>query len=151
MAKRNYIKLFRKEENIRDAIWMINQGYAFRFIGKTLGCDRTSVISWRDRMEKEGIVFKKRRKKFITIPDSLYDKRFRGKNKEEPSVIVKIFPELYEKLNPGKNYKEYLSIDIKKRKIRQAANMEKAKIVIGKLQEKRKEEGIVEICNLWNS
>jgi len=128
-----YTKLFRKKDNIKRAIFLINRGYKPGRIARILNCDRTSILAFRKRMVKNGIhlrEFDRRPIKIENVPEYV------NPNK------LKYLPE---EVNEGKgSYSEYLSNYKPKVEKIEKSNIEKAKRVIRKVREKRIKDGLDE-------
>ena len=133
---RHYVKLFRNIYNIDIAIKLLNEGYTYRFVAEKLGCDRSSVVSFRQRQEGLGVVFKE-----FKVRNPGAQERFEPIPQFVRKPVVERFPP--EKLNPGKDsYKDYLEIG--KLQIREAEEerMRKARETIAEVRAMRIRDGI---------
>jgi hypothetical protein len=99
--KKPYIRLFNIEENCQKAVMLINAGYTPGAIGKILDCDRTSIIAFQERQEKQGMKF---------IKPKGHKKQLKRKKEEEPvrKTYIDRSIKYDEKINTGKSYAEYL-------------------------------------------
>lgn len=82
--KVGFLKLFRKEENVNKAIYLLKLGYSYTRIGKVLGCDRTSVIYFHKKKIKEGILKENKPKKCVKKKRNYksYLKEYKEKTKQ---------------------------------------------------------------------
>lgn len=127
--KRGFVKLFSIEENVEKAIFLINAGKTYKVIGQILGCDKSSVIAFHQRKINEGFKFKDFRGKKAKLRKKLVEEG--GFNDENE-----------EKINPGRDYSDYLAEYIAKRNVLQAKLMKKARKTIEKVEKMRVEYGI---------
>jgi hypothetical protein len=132
--KVTFTKLFNSKVNVDKAISMINDGYSNYRIAKYFNCDKSSIIAFRRRKEKEGIKFKKKRVFTLTI---------------DLSARPIFYPPRDEIINEGKSYAEYLSSYIKKRDKLHAKLMKKAKVTIDQVRKKRIKDG-TDDDDIWN-
>ena len=135
--RRHYVRLFSNIYNVDLAIRLLNLGYTPGFVAEKLHCDRSSVISFQERKEKEGVYFKKFRHRRGTekVP----------KKGEPPLIIIPMKKKDVEKINPGKDgYSDYLKQYNAEIKALQDERMDHARRVIQELREKKREEGYVE-------
>jgi hypothetical protein len=121
-------RLFKIKDTSDLAIQLIKYGLTYGTIGKILGCDRTSVVSFHNRKIKEGIFPK-------------------GQVKISPTIIVggsiAIDSLPRENFNCGKDsYSDYLKGYKTKAKIAQTERMAEAKKTINNLHKWRTKNGL---------
>lgn len=115
ITKTSYVKLFGVKSNVKKAIGLLKEGYSYSEIGKIMGCHRTSVISFHKKINQGYF--------------------YRDDPKEEVET---------EKVNRGKDYRDYLKVYKAQVKDSQKKRMKEAKMTIDKLRKWRKKMHIVE-------
>lgn len=135
---RRYIRIFKDVKNSDKAKEMLFEGMSYSRIARHFGCDHTSVMAFKERCEKVGIVFPKPIKFqpganiSITISSIVITE----------SIVAEVTPADEELPNRNKTYAEIVKKYNEEKKAIVEKRMAEAKATIEKVHQYRKENNI---------
>jgi len=141
-TREHYVKLFSYRENVDRAIKMLQDGKIYQEIADELGCDRTSVLDFHDRMAKRGILPKcvdgKRLGVHVPVPrppkPRILPKPSSFVAPPKPVIIVEVGDE---RRNQGRTYKEYVTGYLRKRKEQERQRMAEARVRLAEIKKQK--------------
>lgn len=128
IPNRKYRRIFKDVKKANHAVNMLLNGYSFKEISRFFGIDHTSVMAFKKRCEKTGIIFPSYERGYIKNMSKIIEFFVKPISKPRPDSFPK-----------EKSYAEYLKEDNERKKEAEDQLMTKAKKTIQELHKWRKE------------
>ncbi len=134
-TSRRYKKIFIDENIANQAKKMLMEGRTLHYVAGVFNIDHTSVRSFRQRCEKEGVIFPplKGRGKNVPIQEIIIEFGFCVEAYDDDGSVI----------NQGKSYAEYMAESRKRGEFVPQKRIEEAKKTIKKVHEFREKNGLV--------